>query len=444
MSKVWDDAWGHDISLYENPILAKNGQEKLLSWTNSSLNDDHGQPIMVICFGADITKRKKIEDQLYQSRKMDAIGQLAGGIAHDFNNIIASILGSAEVLQNMEGNNREHMEFIDMIIKDSKRAASLTGKLLTFSRKEPRSFTAVDINQVIHNTVTILQRSIDKRINITIRYNAPHSIVQGNDSLLTNALLNIGINASQAMLNGGQLEFTTSLVILDEAYCKTSRFNINPGEHLKIEIRDEGPGILPENLGNVFDPFFTTKKRGKGTGLGLSVVYGIIQDHNAAIGVYSELEVGTTFYIYLPISTETLTPKKPPLEVRMGSGTILVVDDEQNIRSFLKAMIQSMGYTVLLAENGQEAVEIFQKKHENIDLVMLDMIMPVMGGKETYYKLRAIQSDCKIIISSGYSKNIDLVILEGQGLSGFIRKPYQKVELSQMLTSLLKTNDKRV
>jgi len=438
ITAVWYDAWGSDTTQYENPIIAKNGKEILLSWTNSSLDDDQGQPKMLISFGIDITKSKKIENQLHQSQKMDAIGQLAGGIAHDFNNILAGILGSAEVLRDLEGITQDHKDFLDMIINDSKRGANLTKKLLKFSRKEKFSFSAVEINQIIHNTVTILKRSVDKRITISVQNNTLNSLVNGNQFQLQNAFLNIGINASQAMPQGGELEFITSTIFLDETYCDISRFAITPGDYLKLEIRDSGQGIPAEIIPQIFEPFFTTKLNGKGTGLGLSVVYGIIQEHLAAIEVYSELNVGTVFHIYLPLSKEEPPKESVPLEILLGTGTILVVDDEKNIRRYLKAMVESLGYTVLLAKNGQLAVDIFREQHHIIDLVVLDMIMPVMGGKETFFKLRAIQPDCKILISSGFTRNQDLAELEKHDLSGFIRKPYHKVNLSHILDSILK------
>ena len=390
----------------------------------------------------DVTDHYNLEQQLNQHRKMDAIGQLVGGVAHDFNNILAGILGAAELIEYDKNIGKKHKENIDMIIQASTRAAEMVSKLLAFSRKGKIISTTIDLHDIINDVSTILKRSIDKKIKIKINNNADQSVVVGDDSQLQNVLINIGINASHAMPDGGEVTFTTSIIKLEDAYCNEIPFDIEPGDFIEIEIKDTGYGISHENIQKIFEPFFSTKKQGEGTGLGLSVVYGTIQDHHGAINVYSEIGAGTVFHIYLPLSDEVVTRSIENVEIIKGSGQILIVDDEEVIRITAKAMLEDMNYKVINAKNGQEAVAIFKKKYKDIDLVLLDMVMPEMNGRETFLRMREIDENCKIIISSGFSKDKDLNELKKKGLNGFIRKPYRKFELSQLIAEVLsiKTN----
>ncbi len=385
----------------------------------------------------DITEYIEMEQQLAHSRKMDAIGQLAGGIAHDFNNMLGGIVGSADMLKRRTSNEKDR-QMTDVILKAALRASDLTSKLLAFGRKGKAVSSPVDMIKVIDDTVELLERSMDKKIEINVSLNARNSQVIGDDSLLQNALLNIGINSGHAMPDGGKLNFHTCNVKLDSIYCNNSRFNIIPGNYLEIEIRDTGCGISPENIDRIFEPFFTTRSQGEGTGLGLAAVYGTIQEHHGAITVYSEVDEGTVFHIYLPLAEAenqdyNLHSDKPVA----GTGVILVVDDEELIGITAKAMLEELNYDVILASDGLEAIEIYEKHSKDISAVILDMIMPKMNGRETFFKLKKIDPEVKVIITSGFSENKNVGDMIENGVRGFIRKPYLQAELSKLLANVL-------
>lgn len=390
-----------------------------------------------------INKRKKseeelqkIEDQLIQSQKMEAIGQLAGGVAHDFNNILGGILGAAEVLMDLNQDIPDQTDFLQMIIKDVKRAATLTNKLLTFSHKSKKKYETTDCLEIINDTISILKRGVDKKINIKLENGASHTIIYGDEFQLENALINVGINGSQAMINGGELNFKINNVFLDQEFCDYSIFQLVPGDYIKIAIKDEGIGIAPEHIAKLFEPFFTTKELGKGTGLGLSVTYGIIKEHNGAIEVKSEMGYGTTFTVYLPVTNDPIIIQPKEESNHRGKGTILLIDDEEMIRFPAKRILEGMGYHIILAENGQDGIAKFIQNQKDIILVILDMIMPVMNGRDTFLELRKIDTQCKIIIATGYAKEDDIDELRQIGLSGVIKKPYLKAELSKLLSNV--------
>jgi PAS domain S-box-containing protein len=380
-------------------------------------------------------EREKLQEQLLQSQKMDAIGQLAGGVAHDFNNMLSGIMGAAELLQGQNSNPEKAEKYIAMIISAGSRAAELTSKLMTFARKGKKVRRPMDIARCIADAIGILSRTLNKNISISFANNCESSLIIGDDTMLQNVFLNIGINAGHAMPEGGSVIFSLKNIILDEHYCRLSPYELAPGKYIEVEIRDSGCGMTPEIQKKIFEPFFTTKEPGKGTGLGLSVAYGIIKDHQGAINVYSEVGVGTVFHIYLPLATEGPIILKEEARLVFGSGRILLVDDEELIRNTSSSLLKSLGYEVVTAENGAEAVKIYSEKHAGIDLVILDMIMPVMGGKEALKKLREINPDCRVIISSGFSKEDEMSDISS-GVSGFLPKPFRINELSETVARL--------
>ena len=280
-------------------------------------------------------------------------------------------------------------------------------------------------------------RTIDKKIRISARKDAENNMVIGDNSELQNALMNIMINASHVMPDGGEIKIETKNIKLKKAYCDANPFEIKPGEYIEIEIRDTGCGIPLENLQKIFEPFYTTK--GMGTGLGLAAVYGTVQDHHGAINVYSKVGTGTSFHILLPCSEKMVNYQQTDKGILAGSGQILLVDDEEAIRITGEIMLKEMGYQVLLAENGREAVEIFKNQHAEIDLVIMDMIMPEMNGGEAFFKMREIDKNCKVVISTGFANSESLDELRKSGLAGFIRKPYRDFELRQFLAKVLRT-----
>ncbi len=387
----------------------------------------------------DVTKKHELEEQLSHSRKMDAIGQLAGGIAHDFNNMLAGIMGAAQLLKSPKLNiDKKGVKYIDMILKAAERASELTSGLLAFGRKGRIVSTVVDVHSILEDAVDILSRTIDKNIKISIKKDAENFMAVGDSSRLQNAFMNIGINAGHAMPGGGELQIETRNIRLDQIYCEASTFEIEPGEYIEIEIRDTGIGIPLENIQKIFEPFYTTKDQGEGTGLGLAAVYGTVQDHHGVVNVYSEKGVGTSFHIMLPCSESNMEQKKSETGIVKGSGQVLLVDDEELIRVTGKYMLQEMGYSVILAGNGQEALDIFRDNYSEIDIVVMDMIMPKMNGREAFHKMKEIDKNCRVIISSGFAQNESVDELIRSGLSGFIHKPYRDFELSRLMAKVLK------
>lgn len=384
-------------------------------------------------------EKNSLMKQLHHSQKMDAIGQLAGGVAHDFNNTLAGVLGTAEMLKEGDLTPQQVDEFLDLIIKATRRSSYLTRQLLAFSRKSEKVSTNIDISVVVDETIAFLKRSIDKSVEIIYINEAKATSVCGDNSLIQNALINMGINAWHAMPNGGTLTLKLTNCYLDKTYCKHSSFDLREGNYLQVDICDTGAGISLELQEKIFEPFFTTKGEGKGTGLGLAAVYGMVQEHEGAVTLYSEVGVGTEFHIYLPLAEE-LPDGTLHIELSSGSdrcsGTILLIDDEELIRISGKAILQEMGYTVLLAENGKEGVEQFHKHMDEIDLVIMDMIMPVMNGREAFQKIRKLQTEVPIIISSGFSKDEDLKQLSNYDKKAFLRKPFRRFELYNKLKSL--------
>jgi len=381
----------------------------------------------------------KLEEQLAQSRKMDAIGQLAGGVAHDFNNMLGGIMNSAQLLKSPKRKLDERgIKYVDLILQASERAADLTAKLLAFGHKGKLMSTAIDVHNVIEDVLSILIRTLDKKINISFIKKAKIHTIIGDNSTLQNAIINLCINSSHSMPSGGDISVKTTNITLNQAYCDSNVFDIEPGKYIEIEVRDNGSGIPQEYLQRIFEPFFTTKDLGQGTGLGLASVYGTIQDHHGAINLYSKVGTGTVFKILLPCSEATVKNSRSSDEVISGKGLILLVDDEEINRISGKHLLEEMGYSVICADNGLNAIDIFKNRSDEIDFVIMDMIMPEMSGREAFIEFKKIDTDCKVIIASGFTKDENLYEMRELGLCGFISKPYSNIELSKLIAQNLK------
>jgi len=419
----------------------KDGSLFPVSETVFFIRDLQGKPIGIAAIVRDITEQKKKNEQLHQSRKMDAIGQLAGGVAHDFNNMLTGIMGAAQLLQlPNRGLDNKSQELVDMILISSERAANLTSKLLSFSRKGKIEFVVVDLELVISDALDILSKSLDKKVKVEKVFEAGNSNVLGDGVSLQNLFMNLGINAAQAMDGAGEITFILSNRIFEGGSFISSgdkSLVLKEGEYLNIEVRDNGNGIPQEYLEKIFEPFFTTKEQGKGTGLGLSSVYATVEEHSGSISVYSEEGIGTTFNILLPCVSRNLELEKVNVELKLGSGLILLVDDEELLRITVQGMLEDMGYEVITAKNGREAVELFKERQADISLVMMDMLMPEMNGRDAFLEMKKFDNNCKIIIVSGFSKDEHLKELDKKGLSGFLKKPFRDYELSQLLFDVL-------
>ena len=382
--------------------------------------------------------RQKAEEQLHHNQKMDAIGRLAGGVAHDFNNMLGGIIGAAELLEHRLPKNEDFSKYLGMIMKSAERAAKLAEQLLVFGRKQPIRSSAVDIHGVIHDTVDILRNTVDKRVTINLELDAELSTVFGDLTLLQNVFLNLGINSAQAMPEGGTLSFHTVTNTLDDTYCTDSPFELTPGRYIDIAVRDTGCGMDPEIQGRIFEPFFTTKAQLQGTGLGLAAAYGTVQQHKGEIYAYSESGTGTSFRILLPLTEQDEEREKAPEVCQPGAGVILVVDDEPVLRATAENCLTHCGYEVLLAADGEEAVACYREHSDRIDLVVCDMIMPRMNGRDCFAALKKLNPDVRVLLASGFTQPEDTREMREQGLAGFIMKPFRGVELSRAVADAMK------
>ncbi len=423
---------------HEKHLVTKDGTKRLVTDSAAPIRLSHDETIGVVTVFRDVTREKALQEQLQHSQRMDAIGQLAGGVAHDFNNMLAGITGAVDLLEITLPDDHQALKYTDIIRTATERASGLTRRLLDFSRKGKQISIPVNLHTVIYDAISILERSIDKQISIKTDLRAAQSIVIGDPSQLQSGILNICINARDAMPDGGEIFISTVNAEFDETFCSINQ-DLTPGNFIQLSIQDTGPGIPPEIASHVFEPFYTTKAVGKGTGLGLAAVYGMVKDHHGNITLYSEPGKGAVFHLYLPIAADTEGPleqQAKPAAVH-GSGVILVIDDEDIIRATASLLLENLGYTVLLAENGERGVKRYSQEAENIDLVILDMIMPVMDGREAFDRILTINPDAKIIISSGYAQNMNMTSRDSRRAAGFLTKPFNQFELSKLIATVL-------
>ncbi len=417
-----------------------------VSWQLSKVLDENDELEYIIVTGRDITEAKLASEQLQHVQKLEAIGQLAGGIAHDFNNMLGGIVGFAELISMQSGDNKTIAAYSKNIIDTSEKAADLTQQLLTFARKGKSSITPIDVHSAINRAINILKRSIKKNISIELCLQAKNSMIIGDPTQIQNIILNLGINSRDAIgeEKEGLFSIDTTTVTLSEKYCEESDFDIQPQDYILIKARDNGIGMDSDILEHIFEPFFTTKEVGKGTGLGLASIYGTVTAHKGAITATSEYGTGTEFNIFLPVIDKQEAIEEPETSTDLfnfvkikQSITILVIDDEEIIRLVAKSLLENMGYTVLLASDGQEGIEIFELNQDIISAVILDVIMPRMDGRETLAELQKINPEIKIIMASGFSQadKIDDFILSGA--KEFIHKPYRQKELYLALRKIL-------
>jgi PAS domain S-box-containing protein len=390
-------------------------------------------------FVVDVTGRKRSEEELRQTQKMNAIGELAGGVAHDFNNQLAAILGYADLLSRRL-TDPELLLFSNGIGVAARRSADLTQKLLAFARKGHFQRVMVDVNKVIAETVTILERSVDKRITVAQRLEAPGAVISGDPSQVQNALLNMALNARDAMPNGGTLTFETAIVGIQALDCEYCRQEVIPGRHLRITVGDTGSGIDEEVRKHLFEPFFTTKPIGKGTGMGLASAYGTVRSHGGSIRVDSTEGVGTRVTICLPLAeTDVLdVARAEPLQpAAVNTIRILVVDDEEALRSMIPRMLERARYETIAVATGLEAVDLYSRRWRELDLVVLDMMMPGMSGSDTFHALRAINPAVRVLLSSGYSIDGTAREVLDDGAMGFIQKPFLIAELEDAIAQIV-------
>jgi two-component system cell cycle sensor histidine kinase/response regulator CckA len=436
-----------DVTDYD--VIRKNGSKAVLELSISLLIDKDGNPAGFRGMLRDVTKRKETEEekrlmetQLQQAQKMESIGTLAGGIAHDFNNILMGIQGNSTLMLLKIESEHPNFEKIKNIEKFVQNGTELTNQLLGFARRGKYLVKTTDLNEVIEKSSSLFART-KKEIQVNTDLHDEIWAVEVDSGQIEQALLNLYVNAWQAMPEGGDLYLKTQNVMLDSSYVKP--FKVEPGKYVEFAVSDTGVGIDRETRERIFEPFFTTKEMGRGTGLGLASVYGIIKSHGGYIDVDSEKERGTTFTIYLPASDrKAVREKVVPAAMLKGTGTILLIDDEKMILDVGCELLEELGYTVLSALSGREALDIFQKNSDKIDLVIMDMIMPGMGGGETFDRLRNINSNIKVLLSSGYSVNGQAAKILRRGCEGFIQKPFNLNQLAEKIGEIMGKQNKRM
>ncbi len=423
---------------FETTRLTKDQQLLDIFISAAIIKDSESEPLGMVVNLTDITEKKRLETRLQEAQRMEAIGTLAGGIAHDFNNLLMGIQGNASLLLFNKDTAHQDYKRLKNIEKYVLQGSELTNQLLGFSRGGKYEVEAMNLNEVIKRENHMFTRT-KKEIVIHEQYEQDLWLAKVSRGQIEQVLINLYVNAWQAMPGGGDLYVQTNNILLDQQVIKL--FQVTPGKYVKISITDTGTGMDEATLQRIFEPFFTTKKMGRGIGLGLASVYGIIKNHGGFIDVHSEKGEGTSFFIFLPAIDEqdSIQSKEsePKDKIIHGTETILLVDDEDMIIDVGRQLLEKLGYTVFTAHSGREALAIFQKKLNEISLVIIDMIMPDLNGGETYDELKKIDSDIKVLLASGYSIDGLAQDILNRGCNGFIQKPFNINRLSHKIRDVL-------
>ncbi len=440
-----------DMSAHStNENLTKDGRTITCEWINTPLESPDGRFKGVLCLAQDISERRRLESQLRQAHKMEAIGNLAGGIAHDFNNLMTVVTGYSQLVLNRVEQESPLRSDIEEIKKAGQRAASLTRQLLAFSRKQVLSPEILSLADVVSNIKEMLKRLIGEHIELVVTTNSDLRRVKADPGQIEQIIMNLALNARDAMPSGGKLLINTDNIDLDEVYCAQCS-DVRPGPHVVLTVSDTGTGMNAEIQSRVFEPFFTTKEHGKGTGLGLSMVYGIVQQSGGSVRVYSEPGRGATFRILLPQAkddAEWREPQESQERSQPGCETVLLAEDEDMVRTLTRRILESHGYRVLEARDGSEALEMAERHIGPLHLLLTDVVMPKMSGTELAQHLRKSRPEAKVLYMSGYSENL----VSHQGILdadvALIEKPFAEEGLLQRIREILdhgsSTSSKRI
>lgn len=430
------------ISGLDGVILHKNGSERLFNMSGAPNLDAKGNVVGIVGTFRDVSEQRNLEKQLLHASKMEAVGTLTGGIAHDFNNIIQAISGYNQLLMMKKDEFDPEWKYLSNIDRLNQRATHLIKQLLIFSRKVGVQLQAIDLNEEVRECYNLLKEVIPRMISLNLDMDAHLSKIKGDPAQIGQVLMNLSLNARDAMPEGGVLQIKTENVLIEEKAAKQG-VELSPGRYVLLRMSDNGHGMNQETLAHIFEPFYSTKGASQGTGLGLAVVYGIIKGHDGYIFCESEPEKGTTFSIYIPVLLESdqeegvtdtgATRKKSTV----GRELILMVDDEESLLETAKAFLEQSGYRALTAENGEKAIEIFQNEKSNISLIILDLQMPGMGGLKCLEAMIEIDPDVKVIISSGYISSSKQQEALKKGAIGFIQKPYRYNDILNMAREAL-------
>jgi PAS domain S-box-containing protein len=428
---------GERVEYFESVRLTKDGRRLNVSISVSPIHDAEGKVIGGSAIVRNITAQKKIEDQLRQSQKMEAIGRLAGGVAHDFNNLLGIVTACTELLRAHTG--PEGLEYIDNIREAANRGTSVTRQMLAFSRKQQVQPQVLDLNERVREVTKLLRPLMGDDVEVVLMPRSSSTIVEVDPGQLDQILLNLAVNARDAMPRGGKLILETGVFDFDESFAR-EHATMTAGRYVMLAISDNGIGMDESTRSHIFEPFFTTKEIGKGTGLGLATVYGIVKQSGGDIWVYSEPERGTTFKIYLPSAEHKLeaapVAKPETLPVRRESITILLAEDDSLMRRLTKRMLEQHGYTVLEAADGQAALDLVNSDHSKVDLLLTDVVMKGMNGPELVLKLMDSHPEVKVVYMSGYTGEL----VANQGVESGIRlleKPFTRKTLLEVIDSAL-------
>jgi two-component system cell cycle sensor histidine kinase/response regulator CckA len=416
----------------------QNGRDIAVNLAGSVILDEAGRYIGYLAAVRDITEQNKLEEQLRQSQKMDAVGQLAGGMAHDFNNLLTVINGYSELAITQLQPDNPLQNAMEQIKKAGTRAAALTRQLLAFSRKQILMPTVVDLNELISELEKMLQRLIGEDVLLRTKLAPDTGSIKADRGQIEQVVMNLVINARDAMPSGGELTLETHNVDLTEDFSR-QHLGVSPGAYVMLAVSDTGVGMSAETKARIFEPFFTTKEAGKGTGLGLSTVYGILQQSGGSIWVYTELGRGTTFKVYLPHFADDSLRSRPtnaPRGGKQGTETILLTEDDEMVRTLATKVLTGYGYQVLTAANGREAISIVEHHSHPIHLLITDVVMPGMHGRDLADRLTALRPELRVLFMSGYT---DRAIVHEQFLDEktFIQKPFSPQRLASKIREIL-------
>jgi two-component system, cell cycle sensor histidine kinase and response regulator CckA len=427
---------------FEYRVRHRDGTWHTLESTTSAVLSGEGQLERFVIVNRDITARKNLEEQFRQSQKMEAVGRLSGGIAHDFNNILGVIIGYGEILQEQELANPLRT-CVQEILAAGRRAASLTRQLLAFSRQQVLAPKILDLNSVITDTEKMLRRVIGEDIELGTVLDANLGRVKADQGQIEQVILNMAVNARDAMPNGGKLTITTSNIELDDVAVRAYSFPVKTGRYVQLTVEDTGIGMDVDTKGHIFEPFFTTKQKGQGTGLGLATVYGVVKQSDGYIHVQSEVGVGTIFKIYLPLIVQPVEQESVPEAVKPSIGgqeTILLVEDEAMLRTLTRNVLELLGYTVLEAATGPEACAVSDQHSGDIDLLLTDVVMPGMNGAALAQRLTESRPALRVLYMSGYTgQGVGQGVLPEQ--CHFIPKPFTREDLARKVRETLRGTD---
>ncbi|MQY77134.1 MAG: GAF domain-containing protein [Spirochaeta sp.] len=441
--KNWAEQFPEKPETFNNALTSKlhrQGNTVILKSRGTPLLDASGEVIGFRGVNQDITRELQLEEQLRQAQKLESLGTLAGGIAHDFNNILGGMLGYASLIKEELPAGSDLLAEIETIITLAKRAAELTGRLLAFARKGHYQLVPVDLNGIVNEVVQLLLRTIDKAVAVKTSLRSSLDAVMGDSGQISQMLLNLCLNGCEAMPAGGRLLIKTENIVIDNIG-EEALAELEAGSYVKLTVSDTGMGIEPYIQERIFDPFFTTKEGAGGvkhSGLGLAMVFGIVKSHGGAVKLESEKGKGSAFSIYLPCTEKNIQiGREKEKRVPEGKETILVVDDELVLCEVVGRMLETGGYRVILANSGKQALDIYSRQHQDIDLIVLDIIMPDMDGKKVYERLKKIHAKVKVLIASGYSKAGQGQTMLADGAKGFLQKPFERTDMLYKVREVL-------